>query len=97
MNSGQARNLWVDAETFLELKIEGTPRRMNGKMRPVEIYYRQYQTVSGLAIPFVVETAVQGYNPTHKMIIDRVVVNPKLEDSLFVKPTAGSRPPVKPT
>jgi hypothetical protein len=46
----------VDAETFLELKIEGTPRRMNGKMRPVEIYYRQYQTVSGLAIPFVLET-----------------------------------------
>ena len=29
---GQVRNLWVDAETFLEVKIEGTPRRMNGKV-----------------------------------------------------------------
>jgi len=88
MKDGQVRHLWVDTETFLEVKIEGVPRRMDGKMRPVEIYYRDYKTVNGLIVPYVLETTVQGVKQSHKMTIESVVVNPKLEDSLFVKPTA---------
>jgi len=88
MKDGQVRHLWVDTQTFLDVKIEGIPRRMDGKMRPVEIYYRDYKTVNGLMVPYVLETTVQGVKQSHKMTIDSVVVNPKLEDSLFVKPTA---------
>jgi len=39
-------------------------------------------------IPFVLETAVEGYQETHKMIIEKVAVNPKLDDALFAKPGA---------
>jgi hypothetical protein len=85
---GQMRHLWVDTETFLEVKIEGVPRRMDGKMRPVEIYYRDYKTVSGLLVPYVLETAVQGVRQSHKMTVGSVVVNLQLDDSLFAKPTA---------
>jgi outer membrane lipoprotein-sorting protein len=85
---GQVRHLWVDAETFLEVKIEGVPRRMDGKMRPVEIYYRDYKTVSGLRVPYVLETSVHGVRQSHKMTIESVVVNPQLDDSLFAKLTA---------
>jgi outer membrane lipoprotein-sorting protein len=90
MKGGQVRHLWVDAQTFLEVKIEGVPRRMDGKMRPVEIYYRDYKSVNGLMVPYVLETAVQGVQGatlSHKMTIENVVVNPKLEDSLFAKPS----------
>jgi len=86
MNGGQVRHLWVDAQTFLEVKIEGQPRRMDGKMRPVEIYYRDYKSVNGLMVPHVLETTVQGVKPSHKMTIENVAVNPKLEDSLFAMP-----------
>jgi hypothetical protein len=37
-------------------------------------------------IPFLVETAVVGYPDTHKMIIERAMVNPKLDDASFTKP-----------
>jgi len=87
MKGGQVQHIWVDAETFLEVKVEGTPRRMDGKMRPVAIYLRDYKDVNGLMIPYVSETAVQGYKVTHKISIESVVVNPKLEDSLFSKPS----------
>jgi outer membrane lipoprotein-sorting protein len=87
MKGGQVQHIWVDAGTFLEVKVEGTPRRVNGKMRPVSIYLRDYKDVNGLMIPYVSETAVQGNRDTHKMIIESVVVNPKLEDSLFTKPS----------
>lgn len=85
MKSGQVRHLWVDAESFLDVKIQGTPKRMDGRMRPVEIYYRDYRSVNGLVVPYVLETAVQGAKKSHKMIIESVVVNPKLDDSLFTQ------------
>jgi outer membrane lipoprotein-sorting protein len=87
MKSGQVRHLWVDAESFLDVKVEGTPKRMDGKMRPVEVYYRDYRSVNGLVVPYVLETTVQGVRKSHKMIIESIVVNPKLDDSLFTQLT----------
>ena len=91
MKGGQVRHLWVDAQTFMEVKIEGVPRRMDGKMRPVEVYMRDYRPVSGLMVPHLLETTVQGFKPSHKMTIESVIVNPKLEDSLFAKPKPAGR------
>ena len=85
LKGGKVRHLWVDAESFLDVKIEGTPRRMDGKMRPVEVYYRDYKSVNGLVVPYVVETTVQGGKQSHKMTIENVVMNPKLDDSLFTE------------
>jgi outer membrane lipoprotein-sorting protein len=87
MKGGLVQHLWIDAQTFLDVKVEGTPRRMDGKMRPVSIYLRDYKSMNGLMIPYVTETAVEGNKLTHKMIIENVVVNPKLEDALFTKPS----------
>jgi hypothetical protein len=33
------------------------------------------------------ETGVEGYPDTHRMLIEKVTVNPKLSDALFSKPT----------
>jgi len=97
LKDGESKNVWIDAETFLETKIEGSPRRLDGVYHPVEIYYRDYRDVSGVKIPFTVETRVLpvaknaiGMHdtpvPPEKMIFDKVVVNPKLDASLFTKP-----------
>ena len=85
-SSGDVRRVWVDAQSFLDVKMEGTPHRMDGKYRNVNIYLRDYRTVQGITLPYLIETEVEGYKPTHKMIIESVVVNPKLDDSLFAKP-----------
>lgn len=84
---GQDQHVWVDAETFLELMIEGTPRRLDGKEHKVKTYMRDYRTVNGLTIPYVVETAVDGVKQTEKIRIEQVVINPGLQDSLFTKPS----------
>ena len=86
LKGGHVQHVWIDAATFLEVKVEGTPHRMDGKMRPVSIYLRDYKAVNGLMLPYVIETAVEGAKGTHKMLIENVVVNPKLEDSQFTKP-----------
>lgn len=100
MKNGSAIHVWIDAQTFLEAKIEGQPRRLDGTDHPVEVYFRDYRPVDGLQIPYVLETRVLpvahtalGFRdtpvPPEKTFIEKVVVNPKLDESLFSKPEIG--------
>jgi len=97
LKSGDVTHVWVDAQTFLETKVEGQPRRLDGTYHPVEVYYRDYRTVNGLEIPFLLETRVLpvGKNalgmrdtpvPPEKAVIEKVEINPKLDAGLFSKP-----------
>ena len=83
--NGSVQHLWIDAKTFLEAKIEGTPRRLDGKSHSVEVYYRDFRPVSGLMMPFVLETKVQGIKQTEKILIEKATVNTAVEDSRFAK------------
>jgi hypothetical protein len=98
LKDGRVTHVWVDAQTFLEAKVEGQPRRLDGQIHPVEVYYRDYRAVNGLQIPFVLETRVaplaktgaaaarEPHYPPEKISIDKVVVNPKLDALHFTKP-----------
>lgn len=86
LKGGTERNVWIDATTFREVKIDGDPRKMDGKLRNVAIFYRDYTSENGLIVPRVLETVVDGVRQSHKMTIEKVAVNQPLEDSLFAKP-----------
>jgi len=110
MKDGHAIHAWIDSKTFLEAKIEGTPRKLDGLEHPVEIYFSDYRTVDGLQIPFLLETKVvpikttgkaanpfQASNyPVEKIQIEKIQVNPKLDASLFTKPVVQSAALSKP-
>jgi hypothetical protein len=83
---GREQRVWIDRQSFLDVKVEGLPRRMDGKLRTVWVYQRDFRPVQGLMLPFVLETAVDGYRETHKLVIEKAAVNPKLDDALFGKP-----------
>jgi hypothetical protein len=83
---GTQRYLWLDAKSFLEVKLEGDPRRIDGRMRKVAIYYRDYKTEKGLAVPRVLETVVDGVKQTHKISIQSVAINQPVDDAMFAKP-----------
>jgi len=86
---GTVQHVWIDQKSFLDVKVEGMPRRMDGKMRAVWVTQRDFRQVDGgVKVPFVQETAVEGYRETHKMQLEKVAVNPKLDDMRFVKPGA---------
>jgi outer membrane lipoprotein-sorting protein len=86
MKNGDVQHIWIDAQSFLDVKIDGLPRRMDGRMRNVWIYQRDFRSVQGLMMPYVLETAVEGVPQTHKMTIQSVAVNRALDDSRFAKP-----------
>ena len=96
---GNSLHVWIDAKTFLEAKIEGQPRRLDGVYHSVEISFRDYRQVNGLVIPFLLETRVLPVTrtatglrdtpvPVENITLEKVEVNPKLDPSAFAKPTA---------
>jgi hypothetical protein len=85
LKNGEVRCVWIDAHTFLDVKIDGI-RRLDGKPHSMATYLRDYKSVQGLMVAHFLETTVDGVKDPEKMTIERVVVNPKLEDSLFAKP-----------
>jgi hypothetical protein len=97
MKDGHSIYEWIDAQTFLETKTEGVPRRLDGVEHPVEVYYSDYRPVNGLQIPFILETRVLQVThaasstgssaiPVERIVLNKVEVNPILEESLFSKP-----------
>jgi len=84
--NGDKRHVWIDATTFLERKIDGQRRKLDGKMRYVAVYYRDYRTDGGLTMPHLFETVVDGGKVPHKIHVEKVAVNPPLNDGLFGKP-----------
>jgi outer membrane lipoprotein-sorting protein len=86
--NGDVKHVWIDARTFLDVKMDGFPRHMDGKMHNVCVYQRDFRPVQGVMIPFMMETAVDGYPDTHKMTIEKASVNPQFDDALFAKPHA---------
>ena len=93
LKSGAVTHAWINAKTFLEAKMEGQPKLVDGVYHPVEVYYRDYRNVNGLQIPFVLETRVlpvrmgqhESAAQSEKTVIEKVTVNPKLDDALFTK------------
>lgn len=86
LKGGERRNLWIDASTFLEAKIDGEPRRMDGRMHHVAVFYRDFRPVGGLQFPHAMETVVDGVKGSHRMTIKAIKLNPPLDDGRFTRP-----------
>ncbi len=89
--SGQRHNVWVDAQTFLDIKYDRTSYNNAGVPATVAVYYRDYKTVEGLQIPGTIETGVGSKHGTEKMVIEKVSLNPPLDDRMFARPGGPNR------
>ena len=85
--SGGNHRVWVDAETFLELRHDREFRNALGQPTLATVLYRNYRTFEGLQIPLTIETGAATGNAMNRLVIERVALNPPLEDKLFVRPT----------
>jgi hypothetical protein len=91
--SGESDQVWVDAETFLDLRYDRPFHGANGASHTVSITYRDYKSIGGVAVPSTILTRSAVGSAPDRMVIERVVVNPPLEDRIFGNPAnvAASR------
>ena len=84
---GMSHRIWVDAETFLESRLDREFRKANGQMALTSIRYRDYHDFEGLQMPVSVETgAVPGAEAGSRLVIEKIGLNPELGDDVFDRP-----------
>ncbi|WP_205570577.1 MULTISPECIES: hypothetical protein [Ralstonia solanacearum species complex] len=88
--SGATRRVWVDANTFLEMKSEHETHGLLGQPVTVTVYYRDYQTIDAVKLPVVIESSAGAGQASDKLVIDKVQLNPKLDDGLFMRPLVAA-------
>jgi outer membrane lipoprotein-sorting protein len=94
MKSGKTRTIYLDADSYLEIKMEAK-RTLRGAEVEGETTYGDYKDESGLMVPHTVESGVKGSPQKQKLIFEKFETNPDLPDSLFAMP-AGTKPAAPP-
>jgi hypothetical protein len=83
--SGAMERVWVDAETFLEVKYD-RPSRDASAPPATAVYLRNYKAFEGLQIPFTIETRASGGQVGDRLVIERIAVGAPLPDGMFARP-----------
>lgn len=89
--SGEARSYLIDATTFLTSKWEGL-RKVGDQELPWESNLSDYRDVQGLKFPFKIDQGSPGTEYKQTLIVDKVEINPKMDESHFAKPVAPETP-----
>lgn len=74
-----------DAQTFLLTKWRGT-RDVNGQEVTWETFFHDYRDVSGLKFAFELVSNSPGTEYTQKIVVDKIELDPQIDDSHFKKP-----------
>jgi hypothetical protein len=83
--SGEVRYDYVDAESWLETKREGSIRNA-GKPQDVESYFSDYRPVNGVMISWLIASSTPGTAYTHRIVFDSVAVDQAIDDTRFSLP-----------
>jgi hypothetical protein len=92
--SGAIRHVWVDSRTFLDVKFD---RQVRGPHGPVTVVvsYSEFKKIDGLQIPVKIESGSAASPKKDTLFIDKVSLNPPLDDGIFARPASpGRRRPV---
>jgi len=93
MKNGDIRYYYLDTDSFLELKYE-TQTTIRGAVQYSDTWLGDYEQVDGIYFPFSVETGETGSDQRQRVTLEKVQVNPTIDDSRFTLP--GGKPEAKP-
>jgi outer membrane lipoprotein-sorting protein len=89
--SGEVRSYLIDGGTFLTTKWVGT-RKVGNEPLPWESVLSDYRQVQGLKFPFKIDQGSPGTEYKQTLTIDKIEINPKIDESHFAKPVAAQAP-----
>ncbi len=90
LNSSDVRYYYIDADSYLELKIE-TERKIRGTVKYSETLFGDYEKVNGIYYPFAFESGQKGNPDRVKFTVDKVELNVQLGESRFTMPVGGAK------
>lgn len=88
--NGDITNVYLDAEHFLEIRIEKITK-VRGTESEMVTDVGNYETVDGLVVPFLYETGAKGSPFKQKLRITKFEVNVPVDDARFAFPKGQDR------
>ncbi len=89
--SGEVRSYLIDGSTYLTTKWEEV-RKVVDQELPWECVLSDYREVQGLKFPFKIDQGSPGTEYKQTLTIDKIEINPKIDESHFAKPAASKAP-----
>lgn len=91
LKNGDVRNIYLDAENYLELKIKLKRKAPGGEVE-IEQYAGNYKPVNRIMHAFSVETKVKGQT-VNQIVIEKIEMDVPIDDSVFKMPEKPAQPP----
>jgi hypothetical protein len=88
LKSGAVLKQYLDPATYLLVRSEST-RVFNGHNVEVETVFGDYKKVGGVLFPHSVESGARGRPVRLKVVVDKIELNPALDDARFKMPEAA--------
>ncbi len=85
LKNGDIRYIYLDSEAYIEIKAEGK-RMVRGTEREFETSFGDYKEVAGMMLPHVIASSAKGSPQQQTITIEKIEVNPELDDSRFAMP-----------
>jgi outer membrane lipoprotein-sorting protein len=89
LKNGEVRYYYLDAETYLEVKVEAK-RMVRGSEVEGESYMGDYKDVGGLMMAHSIESGMKGAPQRQKLVLEKIELNPDLDDTLFSMPASAA-------
>ena len=94
LKNGTVNYTYLDADSYLTVKEE-SKRTIRGSEVEVESSIGDYKDVQGLMIPHSIENGTKGRPEKQNITIEKVDVNPELDDARFKMPAPAKPEPTK--
>jgi hypothetical protein len=85
LKNGDVRYMFLDADSFLELKTEAK-RTIRGSEMETESMSSDYKEVGGLVMPHTITNGAKGSPQKQTITVDKVELNVPLDDARFKMP-----------
>ena len=94
LKNGDVITFFIDSEAFLDVKAE-SKRTIRGSEVEAETSFSDYKEVGGLIFPHAIEAGPKGSGQKQKITIERVDINPSLDEARFKMPKEEPKPEEK--
>lgn len=91
LKNGDVRNIYLDAENYLELKVSSKRKTPGGEL-DVDQYVGNYKPVNGVLFAFSIDTKVKGQT-VNQISIEKIETDVAIDDSLFKMPAKPQEKP----
>jgi outer membrane lipoprotein-sorting protein len=93
--NGTVKTYYLDAEYYVPIKIE-TKRTIRGTEVEFEEIFGDYKEAGGVYFPFSIESGPKGGSFHSNVTLEKIEINPPLDDSRFMMPSMAKSPVIKP-